>query len=73
METNYIMARTTFALAALIVCRMTIKSFRKEIGKKQRKLWGQHVFYWQDVVFFSTGITFLVLVVLKWANVLTVW
>jgi hypothetical protein len=71
METNIIIAIAIFTLAAWLIWRMTIGSFRKEYGEKRRKLWGQRVFYWQDVVFFSTGITFLVLVFLKWANMLT--
>jgi len=68
----WMIAIALFALVTFVCWKLTIGPFKKEYGEKRRKLWGQNTFYWQDVIYVSTGITFLVLVLLKWANVLTV-
>ncbi|MGS2765130.1 hypothetical protein [Sinomicrobium sp. M5D2P9] len=45
--------------------------FKKEYGKKMWKQWGTRLFYWQGTIYTATGITFLTMCFLKWADVLT--
>ena len=59
-----------FIVAAFLIYKMTIGNFKKEYGEKRRILWGQRTFYWQDIILFSTGITFLILALLKWIGVI---
>jgi hypothetical protein len=71
METPWIIAVALFLVVTFILWKLTIGPFKKEYGEKRRKIWGQRTFYWQDVLYISSGITFLLLVLLKWTNVLT--
>jgi hypothetical protein len=65
-----ILAITIFIVVTFLFRKITIGPFKKEYGEKRRKLWGQRTFYWQDVIYFSTAITFLILVALKWGNII---
>ncbi|RNL75236.1 hypothetical protein ED312_21740 [Sinomicrobium pectinilyticum] len=51
--------------------RFTHGHFKKEYGKKMWKRWDTRLFYWQGTIYTGTGITFLIMFFLKWANVLT--
>ena len=44
---------------------------REAFGKKWLKVWGNRVYFWQSLIFVSTGGTFLIMYILKWLNVLT--
>ncbi len=72
MEKTWIilLALSIFIVVTFLFRKMTVGHFKKEYGEKSRKLWGQKTFYWQDVIYFSTGITFVILVVLKWVDVI---
>lgn len=71
MEKTWIivLAISLFLIITFIFWRLTIGRFKKEYGKKERKLWGASTFYWQSVIYICTGITFLVLALLKWTNI----
>jgi hypothetical protein len=58
-----------FIVVMFLFRKLTISHFKKEYGAKRRKLWGQRTFYWQDVIYFSSGITVLILLVIKWVIV----
>ena len=44
---------------------------KKEVGEKMYKKWNARLYFWQGAVFASTGVTFLIMYLLKWTNVLT--
>ena len=71
MANNWVIAISLFMIITYFVWKLTVGRYKKEFGKKRRKLWGQRTFYWEGVIGISTGITFLTLFLLKWANVLT--
>lgn len=70
MESILIIALVVFLLTAFLIWKTTSGPIKKEFGEKRWKLWGQRTFYWQEVIYLSTGITYLFLIGLKWANVL---
>lgn len=60
-----------FLIVIFLYWKVSIGPFKREYGEKRRKIWGQRTFYWEGVIYGSTGITILLLFLLKWANVLT--
>ncbi len=44
---------------------------KKELGKKMYKQGYARLYFWQGAIFTGTGVTFLVMFLLKWANILT--
>ncbi len=66
-----LIAISLFLIIIFLYWKITIGHFKKEYGKKRRKLWGQRTFYWEGAILVSTGITILILFLLKWSNVLT--
>ncbi|WP_149272947.1 hypothetical protein [Pareuzebyella sediminis] len=73
METTgtVITAIILFAVMTFIVWRLSKGRFKKEFGTSKGKLWGQRTFFWEGVIGISTGITFLLLLLLRWGHVLT--
>jgi len=71
MEKIWVIAISLFLINIFLFWRITIGHFKKEYGKKMRKLWGARTFYWQEAIYVSTGVTILIMFLLKWANVLT--
>ena len=70
MEKIWVIAISLFLIITFLFWRLTNGHFKIEYGKKNWKQWGARLFYWQGAIFVSTGITFLIMFLLKWANVL---
>jgi hypothetical protein len=72
MEKAWILAIaiTLFVTITLIIWRVTLKYFRKKHGTDRKTIWGARLYYWQEIIYLSTGITILVLFLLKWANII---
>jgi hypothetical protein len=64
-----VIATTIFLIISLVYWRLTRGTIKSKYGDKW-KIWGARTFYWQDAIYIITGITFLILVILKWTNVL---
>ena len=60
-----------FLIVIFFYWKITIGPFKKEFGEKRRKLWGQRTFYWQEAIIVSSGITFIIMLLLKWGNIMT--
>lgn len=60
-----------FLIIIFLFWKLTSSHFKKEYGQKLWEQWGTRLFYWQGAIYTSTGITILILFILKWANVLT--
>jgi hypothetical protein len=71
MEEIWVIALSLFSVITFLFWRMTRGHFRKEYGNKMWKKWGTRTFYWQGAIFVGVGGTFLMMYLLKWANVLT--
>lgn len=70
MEKIWGIAIIIFLVITFLFWRSTKEHFQKEYGKKVWKQWGSRLFYWQGVIFVSTGGTLLIMFLLKWGNVL---
>lgn len=71
MEKFWITAIILFAIVLFIFWKVTIDDYKKEYSEKMWKVWGTRTFYWQGAVIISGGITFFILVLLKWGNIMT--
>ena len=71
MVNIWLIAISLFLITGFLFWRLTSGHFKKEYGEKTWKKWGTRLFYWQGVIYTSTGITILIMFVLKWADVLT--
>ncbi len=71
MEKIWVIAISLFLIITFLFWRLTSGHFKKEYGKKMWKQWATRLFYWQGAIFTSTGITILIMFLLKWANILT--
>ncbi|MFC4094423.1 hypothetical protein [Euzebyella saccharophila] len=60
-----------FLVSLFSVRKLTIGRYKKEFGPKRRTLWGQRTFYWEGLIGLSTGVTFLILLLLKSGTMLT--
>jgi len=58
-----------FLTITFLVWKLTVKRYKKEFGEKRRKIWGQKTFYWESVIGISTGVTFVIVFLLKCGNV----
>lgn len=65
-----VIAISIFLIITLIYWRFTRGTIKTKYGHNW-KIWGARTFYWQDAIYTITGITFLILVILKWTDVLT--
>ena len=70
MENFWFVPVPLFLFVVFIFWKATIGPTRKEYGEKMWKVWGTRTYYWQFVILCSFGITFLLLSLLKWSNVL---
>lgn len=71
MEKNWVLAIALFLIITFLFWRITNGHFKKEYGNKMWKLWGTRTFYWQGAILLSSGLTILIIFLLKWTNVLT--
>jgi len=71
MEKIWVITISLFLIITFLFWRLTSGHFKKEYGKKLWKQWGTRLFYWQGAIYTSTGITILIMFLLKCANVLT--
>lgn len=68
---TFVTAIILFVVITFIVWRLSKGRFTKEFGTAKGKLWGQRTFFWEGVIGISTGLTFLLLLLLRWGNFLT--
>lgn len=66
---SIIIAISVFLISLFVYWRVMRYYSKKEFGRKMHKQWNSRLYFWQGAIFTSTGITFLVMFVLKWANV----
>ena len=56
----------------LIISKLSLKFYKKENSEKMWKEFGIRTRYWQGVILVSLLLTFLVMFLLKWSNILTI-
>jgi hypothetical protein len=66
-----VIAIVIFTISTLLFWRITARHRSKEYGKKMWKLWGARTYYWQAAIYISTGVTILIMFLLKWGNILS--
>ncbi|WP_246560433.1 hypothetical protein [Zobellia russellii] len=70
MATNWIFALAVLFLTTFLFWKLLSAHFKNEYGERLWKQWGTRLYFWQGAIYTSTGVTLLILCVLKWANVL---
>lgn len=60
-----------FCIIIFIFWKITANFRKKEYSQKMWKLWGVRTFYWEGAIYISTGITILIMFILKWTHILT--
>ncbi len=60
-----------FLIILFIFWILTANHRKKEYGKHMWKLWGARTFYWEGAIYLSTGITILILFILKWLHLIS--
>ena len=73
MEKSWLIGITIliFLIVLFFYWKFTVGPYKRANSEKMRKLWGIRTFYWEGLIYGSTGITILILFILKWTNVLT--
>ena len=73
MEKKWILliAILIFFIVTFLFWRLTSGYAKKGYGTKMWKHWPTRLSYWQAAILYSTGITILIMFLLKWTNVLT--
>jgi hypothetical protein len=60
-----------FLINIFIFWKLSKGPLIKEYGKAGWKNWRSRLYYWQAAIYYCTGGTFLILFLLKWANILS--
>lgn len=66
-----IIAVSVFLISFFIYWKTMSHYSKKELGEKMYRKWNSRLYFWQGAIFTSTGVTFLIMFILKWTNVLT--
>ena len=67
----WVIGISLYLIITFLFWRLTNDHFKKEFRRKMWKKWGTRLFYWQGVIYTGTGITVLIMLFLRWVNVLT--
>ena len=71
MEHTTILIAISVFLITTFICWKILSNYNKnQLGKKMAKQWNSKLYLWQGVIFSSTGLTFFIMFILKWTNVL---
>ncbi|MEM1325641.1 MAG: hypothetical protein AAGI23_06800 [Bacteroidota bacterium] len=71
MNAIYIIAAMIFLVTTFLLWKASSRELKKEYSEKARKSWVSRTYHWQGIIIYSTGITALLLAVLRWMNVLS--
>ncbi|SRX75558.1 hypothetical protein [Aequorivita antarctica] len=64
-------ALSVFLISIFLYWKIMRYNSKKEMGAEMYKQWTSRLYFWQGAIFTGTGVTFLILFLLKWAAVLT--
>lgn len=65
-----LIAISIFLIITFLYYKLTRGYAKKGYGNKMWKQWGTRTFYWQGAIFMSSAVTILIVILLKWVNVL---
>ncbi|TVZ28103.1 hypothetical protein JM83_3203 [Gillisia sp. Hel_I_86] len=72
MELNTAITAISIFIITTFLCWKILSNYnKKQLGKKMSKQWNSKLYLWQGVIFSSTGLTFLIIFLLKWTEVLS--
>ena len=71
MTQFWIISILLFILITLILAKFTLKNFKNKPSEKMWKLWDGRATYWQILGLCSFGITVVIVLTLKWLNILS--
>ncbi|MCE2612131.1 hypothetical protein LVD13_04040 [Flavobacteriaceae bacterium D16] len=66
-----LIATLIFLVFVFLFWKLTSGDAKKEYGKKMWKHWPTRLSYWQGAIFYSFVFTIIVMILLKWWDVLT--
>lgn len=70
MTSFWIVSVLLFALVTFVLAKMTLQKTMQESGEKMWKTFGARTHYWRLLFMCSFGVTTVLVLFLKWANVL---
>lgn len=72
MEKFWLISIPIFILFTFLLWKISIKYYKQENSEKMWKLWGLRTAYWEGVILISGFLTFLVLIILKWTDLMPI-
>ncbi|GAA4304119.1 hypothetical protein GCM10023163_28150 [Aestuariibaculum suncheonense] len=60
-----------FLVMNILFYKVLAGYYKNEFGKRRWSLGGSKTFFWNGSIFFSAGVTCLIMYILKWINILT--
>lgn len=73
MEVNtMIIAISIFIISSFLSWKILSNFSKKQLGKRMFKQWNSKLYLWQGVIFCGTGLTVLIIFLLKWTELLTI-
>lgn len=70
MITTWIFAFVLFIATSLVFWWSTRGYYKKQMSKKEFNQWSTRVYHWQVVIFAGTGLTLLIVLLMKWGGML---
>jgi hypothetical protein len=66
----WVIGITLFIVMTFLVWKFFYGFYKKEASKKMRKTWGARMYYWHFILMISGVATTLLILLLKWGNIL---
>ncbi|MBL7472566.1 hypothetical protein [Robertkochia sediminum] len=70
MVTTWIFAFALFITTSLLFWWSTRGYYKKQLSKTELNQWSTRTYRWQGVIFVGTGVTLLIILLMKWAGML---
>lgn len=72
MDKTWIIAIALFLIVIFFYWRISKDYFRNEVFSEGTwNNWSARLFYWQGAIFISSGVTAIIIYLLKWTNIFT--
>lgn len=71
MVKNLVIGIAIFLVVTFLVWKFFYGFYKKESSDKMRKTWGSRMYYWHFILMISGLVTTLIILLLKWGNILT--
>lgn len=70
MISTWLLAFAIFLSTSILFWWATKGYYQRQFSQKEWKHWTTRTFHWQGVIFVGTGLTLLIILLLKWIGIL---